>query len=190
MSKLSLFLGMVLINILVAGAAVAAYHFLVVQPVIQQAQQPRIFTEKWAKPLDRLADLMDRGLAEAEKGYDSFHSLASAKTNSLIADASVSAKTNSLTSSLQTVRSQLELYKAQHNDHGPKSSTFVKELTEATNIRGAAGRDFGPYMKAVPANPFTSKNVVGAGPYGSSDWFYNDKTGEFRANDTAGHAAY
>lgn len=105
-------------------------------------------------------------------------------------DASTNARTNSMTSSLQTVRSQLELYKVQHNDNYPALDTFSAQMTAKTDISGAAGDDFGPYLHDVPPNPFTNTNTVGAGEVGSSAWYYNATTGEFRANDTAGHAAY
>jgi general secretion pathway protein G len=103
---------------------------------------------------------------------------------------SVNARTNSMTSSLQTVRSQLELYKVQHNDNYPKLAEFVRQMTAKTDMAGWPGAEFGEYLHDIPPNPFTEDATVGGGPVGSSAWFYNEKTGEFRANDTAAHAAY
>ena len=45
-------------------------------------------------------------------------------------DASTSARTNSMTSSLQTVRSQLELYKVQHNDNYPVLADFTAQKAD------------------------------------------------------------
>lgn len=102
-------------------------------------------------------------------------------------DASTNARTNSLTSSLQTVRSQLELYKVQHNDNYPDADSFSAQMTGQSDINGDAGTDFGPYLHDVPVNPFTNTNTIGAGDYGSSAWYYDATTGEFRANDTEAH---
>ncbi|HQI28676.1 MAG TPA: type II secretion system protein, partial [Sedimentisphaerales bacterium] len=49
--------------------------------------------------------------------------------------ASTEAKTNSLCSNLQTLRSQIELYKVQHNDTVP-SANFTNQMTFCTDING------------------------------------------------------
>ena len=103
--------------------------------------------------------------------------------------ASNDARVSSLTSNLQTVRSQLELYKVQHLDAYPSLAAFTTQMTGQTKIDGTAGTDFGPYMRAIPANPFTNTNTVGNGAVGSSAWKYDAATGTFTANDTAAHAA-
>ncbi len=51
--------------------------------------------------------------------------------------ASTEAKTNSLCSDLQTLRSQIELYKVQHNDTPPALATFTNQMTLTTDITGA-----------------------------------------------------
>src|SRR4030043_75639 len=62
-------------------------------------------------------------------------------------EASTEAKTSSLCTDLQTMRSQIELYKIQHNDNLPGSgaATFQQSLTGQTDIAGAVGTDYGPY---------------------------------------------
>ena len=108
-------------------------------------------------------------------------------------EASNDARLSSLTSDIQTMRSQLELYKVQHLDVYPALDTFVAQMTGQTNINGAAGTDFGPYLHRVPSNPFMAggaASTIGTGDYGSSAWYYNATTGEFRANDTEAHGAY
>ena len=79
-------------------------------------------------------------------------------------NASEQAKESSLVSDLQTMRSQIELYKAQHKGVVPgttgTSTTPEQALTGLTTINGAhadAPGDgvYGPYMQKLPKNPFT-----------------------------------
>jgi general secretion pathway protein G len=105
-------------------------------------------------------------------------------------NASTTAKLNSLTSDLQTVRSQVQLYQAQHNDTAPTVANFAAQMTGQTDVTGStSGTGFGPYLQAIPNNPFTNANTIGNGANGTSAW-YTDGNGAFRANDTAAHAAY
>ncbi len=105
-------------------------------------------------------------------------------------EASNEARLSSMTSDIQTARSQLELYKVQHLDVYPAFDTFVAQMTGMTDINGAAGADFGPYLHRIPTNPFANTDTLGTGALGSSAWYYDETNGEFRANDTAEHAAY
>ena len=50
--------------------------------------------------------------------------------------ASTEAKTNSLCSDLQTLRSQIELYKVQHNDTLPTVANFNDAMVYCTDIGG------------------------------------------------------
>jgi general secretion pathway protein G len=115
-------------------------------------------------------------------------------------EASTEAKLSSLCSDLQTVRSQIELYKVQHNDAMPGLATgvtFVQALTEKTDVAGSMSGtdDYGPYLQAMPKNPFNDLATaeveavdtgLGAGNCG---WHFNTATGNFRADDTA-HTTY
>ena len=109
-------------------------------------------------------------------------------------EASTEAKTSSLCTDLQTMRSQIELYKIQHNDALPSAAAvgFVAALTGQTNVAGAAGTDYGPYLQKIPVNQFTDDDTVGfdgtAGD-GSNGWEFNTVTGAFYADDTPEHAA-
>lgn len=111
-------------------------------------------------------------------------------------EASTEAKTSSLVSSLQTIRSQIELYKIQHNDNLPLSTSeaaFVACMTGYTDVNGAvqaaAGAGvFGPYMQKIPVNPFTNVSTVtfsGADTAGTATggWHLNTATGKFQADD-------
>ena len=92
--------------------------------------------------------------------------------------ASTEAKESSLVSNLQTLRSQIELFKIQHNDILPgeilsdtdgsitaaTAASFVNAMCSKTNQYGvvdtSSGTDatfrFGPYMKKLPVNPFSN----------------------------------
>lgn len=111
--------------------------------------------------------------------------------------ASVEAKDASIASNLRTMRSQIELYKVQHNDAlpGAGGATFAQALTGKTDIGGDVGADYGPYIKNIPANPFNDLTTVeeeagsaGLGN-GSHGWHFNTTDGTFSADDSAAHAA-
>jgi len=87
--------------------------------------------------------------------------------------ASQDARKNSLVSQLQTLRSQIELYKLQHLDQLP--STLILggatpavwgQFTNKTDASGATGTTtafpFGPYLQAPPTNPLNGSIAVGA----------------------------
>jgi general secretion pathway protein G len=119
-------------------------------------------------------------------------------------EASTEARTNSLCADLQTVRSQIELYKIQHNDNfpGPGDVTFEESMTKYTDISGddtvtqtpGSGR-FGPYLQKMPENPFntlaTVAEVNGVDGLGndSHGWHFDKDTGQFYA-DSDGHTGY
>lgn len=112
-------------------------------------------------------------------------------------DASDSSKLGALKTNLQTVRAQIELYRMQHNETYPtNATTFASQMTLAskpdgtTAAIGTTGFNLGPYLQAVPNNPFTDTNTVGTGSVGSSAWYYNGTTGQFRANHAAAYTSY
>ncbi len=105
--------------------------------------------------------------------------------------ASTEAKFNSLCSNLQSMRSQIELYKVQHNDNPPTEAAFEAQMTQTTQIDGTASgskaRDadhqFGPYLERIPVNPFNNLNAVGAADAEDIGWAYDETTGEINAAD-------
>jgi len=95
--------------------------------------------------------------------------------------ASTEAKEAALVSDLQSIRSQIELYKIQHNDTLPgeilnadgsitpaTAVSFVNQLTNKTDQYGNVDPDgtdpqtyrFGPYMRQIPENPFSAALTV------------------------------
>jgi len=110
-------------------------------------------------------------------------------------EASTEAKVNSLMSDLQTLRSQIELYKVQHNDNPPGFATFKAQMTETSDILGAtsgskvrdAAHPYGPYLQQIPANPFndlTTLDNSGTVGDGLGGWEYDAATGEIHADDS------
>ncbi|MBN1788317.1 MAG: prepilin-type N-terminal cleavage/methylation domain-containing protein [Sedimentisphaerales bacterium] len=119
-------------------------------------------------------------------------------------DASEDAKYSTLVSDLQTVRSQIQLYKLQHKGKLPPGMSatpnFIDAMTKFTTANGAlaavqapADGVFGPYIQKVPKNQFNESSEISSGVASpapgddSSGWYYNVNTGAFNANDSAAH---
>ena len=117
-------------------------------------------------------------------------------------EASTEAKTSSLCTDLQTVRSQIELYKIQHNDvkpnmavdeNGDNALTLVTLINGTVTTSGTAD-SYGPYMQKIPTNQFNDKSTIeieagdtGLGG-GNAGWHFDTNTGSFHA-DTDAHVA-
>jgi type II secretion system protein G len=119
--------------------------------------------------------------------------------------ASVEAKESALVSDLQSIRSQIELYKIHHLDALPGtqagSPTFEIAMTTKTDQNGNPGGRFGPYMQRIPDNPFSTavdaENSVtdgiaarAPGSDSSGWWFVTSgaDAGLFQANDGGSNA--
>ena len=121
-------------------------------------------------------------------------------------EASQEARVSNLMTNLQTIRSQLLLYKTQHLEVYPGDAAdpavFGNQMTQYTNVSGgvsatpAATHPFGPYLQSVPVNPMSGDNTVAivnnaatafAAPAADAGWWFNMATGEFRANLTDTH---
>ncbi len=119
-------------------------------------------------------------------------------------DASTEAKTSSLCSDLQTVRSQIELYKIQHNDALPltfavdadgketwPSMTMYTDVDGNENATKTTVFCYGPYLQKVPNNQFANTNIVTTGTATAvtedSGWYFNTSTGAFNACDNTDH---
>ena len=101
-------------------------------------------------------------------------------------EAYADATTAALASELQSVRSQLQLYKIQHSGSYP--SDIVTQLTTMTKEDGSAGGTLGPYLTSFPTNPFTDTATVdtdGTKGDDSHAWYFNTTTGEFAPDDAA-----
>jgi general secretion pathway protein G len=74
-------------------------------------------------------------------------------------NASQNARESSLQSTLQTLRSQIQLFKLQHGDTLPNLVTSWAPLTASTSY-GTPSQTFGPYMQAAPVNPMNGDSTV------------------------------
>ncbi len=108
-------------------------------------------------------------------------------------DSSEDAKESTALMNLHTLRSQIQLYRLQHNGLTP--SDDLSELTTQTDASGNAGTEFGPYLQFIPENPFTGSNKVrpttnnpptAASGAADAGWLYHKATG----NIWLDHASY
>lgn len=90
---------------------------------------------------------------------------------------------------LHQMRSQLDLYRAQHDNCLPPVDSFESFKTNMTTKVG----QYGPYVEKVPVNPFNNLNTIrfdgepaGAGKAG---WRIDTKSGLFQSDDSEAHAA-
>lgn len=106
-------------------------------------------------------------------------------------------RTSALLTDLRRIRSQIELYKFQHNEQfpaaiGETSDDFLRRMTTKTDIDGNAGIDFGPYIQSIPVNPFNDRSAVridgAAAGSNSVGWRFDTTTGAFQADDSPAHA--
>ena len=111
-------------------------------------------------------------------------------------NASNDARNNSVASTLQTLRGQIELFKIQHGDTVPAQASLVSLLTSKTDTTGnvlTAGATtgyFGPYVQTFPINPINGLSAVGAAAGTAVGWVYTSANGGYTlsAVDTAGNA--
>lgn len=114
-------------------------------------------------------------------------------------NASHQARENTLKDDLRYLRTQIQVYKAQHRDKAPGSNgDFVQQLTRYTNDDGdtnaaaTSAYRFGPYLSKMPKNPLNEKDTIElvasgdlkAAADGSHGWIYNPNTGEIIADLT------
>ena len=108
--------------------------------------------------------------------------------------ASIEAKESRLCGDLQTMRSQIELYKIQHNEALPGADYASVEaaLTGLTDVDGnvaeEAGPDvYGPYVQKIPTNLFNDLNTIrqdgAAAGANSHGWRLDMSSGAFQADD-------
>jgi len=102
-------------------------------------------------------------------------------------DSTKDAKISSVKFNLHTMRSQIQLYKSQHDGLVPGAA--LDELLKQTDAKGVigVGNPYGPYVAEIPDNPFAENNtitVIANSPAQASDvtgtgaWLYNTTTGE------------
>ncbi len=117
-------------------------------------------------------------------------------------EASNDARESALSSDLQTVRSQIELYKVQHNMYPGytraadgtetySADNFITQLINKTDVDGgvmgdgddAADFPYGPYLQKFPANPFVSGSST-ATTLAGKGWTFDEDSGKFAPSDS------
>jgi prepilin-type N-terminal cleavage/methylation domain-containing protein len=102
-------------------------------------------------------------------------------------DSTKDAKESTLLFNLHTLRSQIQMYRTQHDGLMPDDQ--LQKLISATDRNGDIASDgqYGPYVTEIPENPFNKSKtikVITNSPAVSSDvsttdgWLYNATTGE------------
>ena len=102
--------------------------------------------------------------------------------------ASQESKTSELIDGLHQMRSQLDLYRAQHDNCLPPVDSFKSFETHMTKKVGK----YGPYINKIPVNPFNKLNTIRfdgepAG-IGKAGWRIDTRTGLFQTDDSVEHA--
>ena len=115
--------------------------------------------------------------------------------------ASSEAKLTKLVSTLQRVRSQIELYRIQHDNLLPGQVISGGDIIEddfITDLIMQGTDGCGPYLEEIPVNVFNDFNTVtfvnaaaavAKGTEGTG-WWLNAATGDFFACDSPGHTEY
>lgn len=107
------------------------------------------------------------------------------------------AKVNTATFNLNTLRSQIEHYRAEHDGKVPAVvAGKLPELTGKTDKDGVVGTGaafvYGPYLRDLPENTIKNSNAIKTitndpaepGDVGGTEgWLYNATTGGFWLND-------
>ena len=92
--------------------------------------------------------------------------------------ASSDARNNSTASTLQTLRSQIELFKIQHADTPPAQTALSVVLggktstADTTTVNAATTATFGPYVQNFPTNPLNGLSAVGNAAAATVGWVY------------------
>jgi len=109
-------------------------------------------------------------------------------------NASMDAKRSSLTSTLHTLRGQIELYMLQHGDKPPAiDGTDWSQLLDPTTY---GTQTTGPYLATTPTNPINGQSTVltvtsdqtGGAAVGTANigFVYNTSNGKMWGTNTAG----
>ena len=108
------------------------------------------------------------------------------------ADSTKDAKVSTAKFNLHTLRSQIELYKSQHDGKTP--SATLTELINATDVQGNTSGSgpfpYGPYIREIPPNPFNNSTTVAApaavpptATVTGAGWLYDPTSGGIWLND-------
>jgi general secretion pathway protein G len=94
--------------------------------------------------------------------------------------ASQDSRISSVQSTLQSLRRQVELFKAEHDGTPPQTTSGLWSVlmsrsdTSETTVDLPVGTAHGPYLATLPVNPINGMSAVStnAGPDTTSGWYY------------------
>jgi len=124
--------------------------------------------------------------------------------------ASATGRASMLADDLRVLRTQVQIFKSQHvgvapgypdgdPTGAPAEAAFIAQMTKASKLDcstadvGTPGYDYGPYFRAIPANPFNGKSTVQVLANGaafpaaggnSHGWVYQPATLTFKGDCT------
>ena len=101
--------------------------------------------------------------------------------------ASVDPNLAALSATLQTIRTQLQYYKLQHEEAFPSIANWEKQMLSRSQLDGTLSDDgsFGPYLLQVPVNPLDGSRKISPVQDGSGGWMYDEHMGQFQSNDAS-----
>jgi len=103
-------------------------------------------------------------------------------------NASNDARNNSVASTLQTLRGQIELFKIQHADTPPAQTALSVVLTGKTNptdtTQTAATGTLGPYVQSFPVNPVNGFSTVVNAAGTAAGWVYSVSGNQYTISAT------
>lgn len=120
-------------------------------------------------------------------------------------NASQDARESSVVSQLQTLRSQVELYKLQHHEQYPTDDGTAAGawdwtlLTGKTDEFGTAGGTLGPYLQQTPVNPLNNNTTMASAatdadaattPADGDAFVFSQETGKIWATNSTEDGLY
>ncbi|MEN8126302.1 MAG: prepilin-type N-terminal cleavage/methylation domain-containing protein [Planctomycetota bacterium] len=102
-------------------------------------------------------------------------------------DASTQSKVASCLTTLKSLRSQIELYKIQHNDNPPAMATFatfMENYSDVNSTATSATKDpaneiiYGPYVQDMPRNPWNDSDTLAVADAIDVGWVYDELSGD------------
>ncbi len=113
-------------------------------------------------------------------------------------NATSSSKISALQSTLQNLRTQIDVYKVQHSDTPPPLTSFWNLMTTWTDTTGnttgtANSTSFpnGPYFSVSAVNPLNGNSGISSSASSTGDGWYYNATGQgymIYARDTTGNS--
>jgi len=100
------------------------------------------------------------------------------------------ARLSAVKTDLSTIRTQLMLYRVNHNNTIPTSWAQMMKYTDqqgATADAADSTHVYGPYLESLPINQFNNQKTIKIGTEynpkdNSSGWYYDSSIGKFWAN--------